>query len=143
MVDAGNDGKDIVFGVRMNRATDGWLKRTFAEAYYRFLRRMGVNVVFNHAEFRLMSYRALDCPREFGEVNLFLRGVIPSIGFPTAIVTYDRLQRSAGESKYSLRKMLSLAVNGVTSFSIVPLRMISVLGILIFRGSLALSAWVA
>lgn len=142
MIDAFNSGKDVVFGVRKDRTADSWLKRAFAETYYRFLRWMGVEIIFNHADFRLMSRRALESLREFGEVNLFLRGVIPSIGLPTSTVSYDRRQRSAGTSKYSLRKMLSLAANGITSFSVVPLRIISALGILIFVGSLTLSAWV-
>lgn len=143
MVEEFNSGKDMVFGVRRDRTADSWPKRAFAETYYRFLRLMGVEVIFNHADFRLMSRRALESLREFGEVNLFLRGVIPSIGFPLSTVSYGRRQRSAGKSKYSLRKMLSLAANGITSFSVVPLRIISALGILIFVVSLTLSAWVA
>jgi glycosyltransferase involved in cell wall biosynthesis len=143
MVDAFNSGKDVIFGVRQDRSADSWLKRRLAESYYRILRLMGVNVVFNHADCRLMSRRALEALREYGEINLFLRGIIPTIGFPSATVTYDRHARSAGESKYSLRKMLSLAANGITSFSVVPLRMIAALGILIFVCSLMLSIWVA
>lgn len=142
MVDVARDGKDVVFGVRADRGSDSWTKRVFAEAYYRWLRRMGVDVVFNHADYRLMSRRALETLKEYSEVNVFLRGVIPTIGFPTAIVTYDRLERTAGETKYTLRKMLSLALEGITSFSTLPLRMIAALGVITFLGSLAISAWV-
>jgi glycosyltransferase involved in cell wall biosynthesis len=143
LVDAFNSGKDVVFGVREDRSADSWLKRRFAEGYYRILRMMSVDVVFNHADCRLMSRRALEALREYGEVNLFLRGVVPTIGFPSATVTYDRHARPAGASKYPLRKMLSLAANGITSFSVMPLRMIAGLGILIFVCSLILSIWVA
>jgi polyisoprenyl-phosphate glycosyltransferase len=106
------------------------------------MRRMGVDLVFDHADYRLLSRRALETLKEYGEVNLFLRGVIPTIGFCGALVTYDRKERVAGESKYTLRKMLSLAVEGITSFSALPLRMIAALGIVIFLGSLVLSLWV-
>lgn len=142
MVDAAHDGKDVVLGVRARRNADSWAKRLFAEGYYRLLRRMGVNVVFNHADYRLLSRRALETLKEYSEVNVFLRGVIPTIGFPTTIVSYDRQERSAGETKYTLRKMLSLALEGVTSFSALPLRMIAALGVIIFLGSLAMSLWV-
>jgi len=104
---------------------------------------MGVDVVFNHADFRLLTRRALEVLREYGEVNLFLRGIIPTIGLPTATVTYARKVRAAGETKYSVRRMLSLAINGITSFSVMPLRLVSALGIAIFAGSLLLSLWVA
>jgi glycosyltransferase involved in cell wall biosynthesis len=142
MVDEFRAGRQVVLGVRDDRSSDSWRKRIFAETYYRLLRRMGVDVVFNHADFRLLSRRALDTLKEYSEVNLFLRGVVPTIGFPTAIVSYDRKERFAGATKYNLRRMLSLAVEGVTSFSALPLRMIAVLGILIFFGSLGLSIWV-
>jgi polyisoprenyl-phosphate glycosyltransferase len=142
MVDELRAGRHVVLGVRDDRSADSWRKRIFAETYYRLLRRMGVDLVFNHADFRLLSRRALDTLKEYSEVNLFLRGVIPTIGFPTAIVRYDRKERFAGETKYTLRKMLSLAVEGVTSFSALPLRMIAALGIMIFLGSIGLSLWV-
>lgn len=142
MVDAWSAGNDVVLGVRVDRSADDWRKRLFAESYYRLLKLMGVDVVFNHADYRLLSRRALDALKEYSEVNLFLRGVIPTIGFPTAIVSYERKGRSAGESKYTLRKMLSLAVEGITSFSALPLRIIALLGVIIFLGSLALSTWV-
>jgi len=141
MVDAYASGKDIVYGVRAKRDTDATFKRLTAEGFYHLLRFMGVDVVFNHADFRLMSRRALTALREFSEVNLFLRGIVPSIGFPSAIVTYDRSKRFAGESKYPLRKMLSLAIHGVTSFSEVPLRMVAVAGLVVFVASLVTSAW--
>ncbi len=143
MVDVAHGGKDVVFGVRRSRATDSWLKRFAAQSYYRLLKRMGVDIVFNHADYRLLSRRALETLKEYSEVNIFLRGVIPTIGFPTAIVGYDRRERQAGDSKYPLRKMLSLALEGITSFSALPLRMIAVLGVVIFIASLALSVWVA
>lgn len=142
MVDEFLSGSQVVLGVRVDRSTDSWRKRVFAEAYYRLLRRMGVDVVFNHADFRLLSRRALDTLKEYSEVNLFLRGVVPTIGFPTALVSYDRKERFAGATKYNARKMLSLAIEGITSFSALPLRMIAALGILIFLGSLGLSIWV-
>lgn len=142
MVDEFRGGKQVVLGVRVDRSADTWRKRLFAEGYYRVLKRMGVDLVFNHADFRLLGRRALDTLKEYSEVNLFLRGVIPTIGFATAIVSYDRKERVAGESKYTVRKMLSLAVEGVTSFSALPLRMIAALGIAIFFGSLVLSVWV-
>ena len=135
-------GKDVVYGVRNSRTTDSWSKRVTAESYYHLLKWIGVDVVFNHADFRLMSRRALNALHEYGEVNLFLRGMIPTIGFPSSIVTYERVPRFAGESKYPLRKMLSLALNGVTSYSVAPLRVISGLGFTIFLISLLLSAWV-
>jgi glycosyltransferase involved in cell wall biosynthesis len=142
MVDAWTAGNDIVFGVRRQRDSDSWSKRTFALAYYRLLRLMGVDIVHNHADFRLMSRRALEILKQYSEVNVFLRGLIPTIGLPRTTVAYDRVGRAAGESKYSIRKMLSLAIDGITSFSPLPLRMIAALGILTFLGSLGLSIWV-
>lgn len=142
MVDLCNTGKDIVFGVRQDRSTDSWFKRTAAHLFYQVMRTMGVNLVFNHADCRLMTRRAIEALREYGEVNLFLRGIVPAIGLPCGTVTYSRTVRAIGESKYSLRKMLSLAANGVTSFSVLPLRLISALGLVIFAGSLLLTFWV-
>lgn len=142
MVDAHRAGNEVVYGVRSDRATDGFFKRFSAEAYYRLLRIMGVDVVFNHADFRLMSRRALNALKEYDEINLFLRGVIPTIGFRSAIVEYERHERYAGESKYPFRKMLALAINGITSFSSVPLRMIALLGMFFFLVSILLSIWV-
>jgi glycosyltransferase involved in cell wall biosynthesis len=142
MVDLCNSGKDIVFGVRRDRSADTWFKRTTAHLFYWFIRTMGVNVIFDHADFRLMTRRAIEALREYGEVNLFLRGVVPAIGLPWGTVSYSRTARAFGDTKYPLRKMLSLAVNGVTSFSIVPLRLISALGIAVFAASLLLTFWV-
>lgn len=142
MMDAYHDGHDVVYGVRRKRDTDTAFKRISAESYYTLLGWMGVAVVFNHADYRLMSRRTLDALREYDEVNLFLRGVIPTIGFPSTTVEYDRKERFAGESKYPLRKMLALAFDGITSFSAVPLRLIAGLGVLIFIFSIAMSVWV-
>ena len=142
MVDEHLAGNEIVYGVRRRRTTDTFFKRVTAEGYYKLLKLMGVDVVFNHADYRLMGRRALDVLQEYGEVNLFLRGIIPTIGFPSSVVEYDRHERFAGESKYPLRKMLALAIDGVTSFSAVPLRFIAVLGMLVFLGTMLMSGWV-
>lgn len=142
MIDLEAGGADIVYGVRENRTTDTLFKRMTAELYYRILASMGVQIVFNHADYRLMTRRALDALASFGEVNLFLRGIIPQLGFTTATVSYARSERFAGESKYPLRKMLALAANGITSFSVVPLRMIAALGFLISLFSAAMIGWI-
>ncbi len=142
MVDAFRVGHDVVYGVRRARNHDTWFKRRTAELYYRLLQAMGVDVVFNHADYRLLSRRALEALKEYREVNLFLRGIIPTLGYRSTQVYYDRAERFAGESKYPLRRMLSLAVDGITSFSAVPLRMIAVLGLVIFVGTVLLSSWV-
>jgi glycosyltransferase involved in cell wall biosynthesis len=141
MILAHRQGSDIVFGVRKSRDTDTFFKRFTAEGYYRLLERFGVEVVFNHADYRLMSRRAIEALREFNEVNLFLRGIIPQLGFPSSIVYYDRAERFAGESKYPLGKMLALAWQGITSFSTVPLRMITALGFLISLISFGITLW--
>ena len=133
-----NEGCDIVYGVRSSRKKDSFFKRNTALAYYRFLAKMGVDIVYNHADYRLMSKRALNALAEFREVNLFLRGIVPLIGFKTAIVEYERNERFAGESKYPLKKMLSFAIDGITSFSIKPIRLITSLGFIIFILSLAM-----
>lgn len=135
-------GIDIVYGVRKARSTDTVFKRMSAEGYYHLLSKMGVNIVFNHADYRLMSRRAIESLKQYEEVNLFLRGIIPTIGFPSSTVEYDRAARFAGESKYPLKKMLALAADGITSFSAVPLRLIAGLGFFIFLMSLGLSFWV-
>lgn len=141
MVDAYTAGSDIVYGVRKGRDSDTPFKRFSAELYYRILAMMGVEIIFNHADFRLMSRRAIDALRDFGEVNLFLRGIIPQLGFNSAIVHYDRAERFAGESKYPFSKMLGLAVQGITSFSVVPLRIITTVGLLISILSFAIGLW--
>ena len=125
------EGCDIVYGVRNKRETDTFFKRTTAEGFYKFMKILGVDVVFNHADYRLMSRRALEGLSEYKEVNLFLRGIVPLIGFKSDYVYYDRAKRFAGESKYPLKKMISFALDGITSFSVKPLKLISNLGILI------------
>ena len=136
MVDKYLAGADIVYGVRSSRKTDTFFKRTTAEAFYRLMDRLGAETVFNHADYRLMSRRALDGLAQFQEVNLFLRGIVPMIGYPTDTVEYERGERFAGESKYPLKKMLAFALEGVTSLSVRPLRMITGLGFLVFLISL-------
>lgn len=132
------DGCDIVYGVRGNRDTDTGFKRNTAQAFYKILKFFGVDSVYNHADYRLMSKRALEGLSEFGEVNLFLRGIVPQIGYKTATVEYSRGERFAGESKYPLKKMISFAFDGITSFSIKPIRMISAVGLVIFVVSLVM-----
>lgn len=131
MVDQYAIGKDVVFGVRKDRSTDSWFKRSSANAYYGLVDRLGIKVVRGHADFRLMSRRALDALAKYQEDDVYLRGLMPLIGFETARVEYDRLPRLQGETKYPLRKMLALAANGVMSFSPFPLRMIAHLGVVI------------
>jgi glycosyltransferase involved in cell wall biosynthesis len=125
------DGNDVVYGVRSKRDTDTFFKRNTALAFYKLMRLMGVNMVYNHADYRLMSARALAALAEFPEVNLFLRGMVPLIGYQTAEVTYERNERFAGESKYPLKKMLSFAFDGITSFSVTPIRMITAVGAIV------------
>ena len=124
------DGCGIVYGVRNDRTSDSFAKRFTAEGYYKILEMLGVNIVFNHADYRLMSKAALEALSEYRETNLFLRGIIPQLGFKTEVVEYARKERLAGESKYTLKKMLKLAWDGITSFSVRPLRMLSVVGAL-------------
>ena len=138
MVDKYLDGVDIVYGVRSSRETDTFFKRTTAEAFYRLMDALGAETVFNHADYRLMSRRALDGLAQFSEVNLFLRGIVPMIGYRTDVVEYRRGKRFAGESKYPLKKMVAFALEGVTSLSVRPLRMITGLGFLVFLASLAM-----
>lgn len=123
-------GADVVYGVRSKRTTDTFFKRFTAEGYYKILEKMGAKIIFNHADFRLMSKKALEAFAEFKEVNIFLRGIVPMVGFKSEIVTYERNDRLAGESKYPLKKMLSLAWEGITSLSIKPIRMILGLGLI-------------
>lgn len=132
------DGCDIVYGVRSDRETDTVFKRCTAQGYYKFMSGMGGELVYNHADYRLMSRRALDGLAEFGEVNLFLRGIVPMIGYRSDIVTYVRKERPAGKSKYPLKKMLAFAWEGLTSLSIRPIRMITILGTLIFLVSIGM-----
>ncbi len=123
-----NEGADVVYGVRKKRDTDTFFKRATAHGFYRFMRLMGADVVDDHADYRLLSRRALDALKDFGEVNLFLRGMVPLLGFRSEKVYYDRGERVAGVSKYPLRKMISFAVEGVTSFSVKPIRLVITLG---------------
>ena len=129
MVDAYADGCDVVYGVRSSRETDTFFKRSTAQGFYTFLSLMGAEVVYNHADYRLISARALDALSEFHEVNLFLRGMVPLVGFKSTSVEYSRSERIAGESKYPLKKMIALAVDGITSLSVKPLRMIMSFGL--------------
>lgn len=128
MVKKYQEGCDVVYGVRSKRETDTFLKRTTAELFYKLMLGLGVNMVYNHADYRLMSERALNALSEFTEVNLFLRGMVPLVGYKSDTVYYERVKRFAGESKYPLKKMLSFALNAITSFSITPIRLISALG---------------
>lgn len=134
-------GADVVYGVRDDRSSDSFFKRVTAKGFYRVMAALGVETVYNHADFRLMSRRALEAAKEFREVNLFLRGIVPLIGFRSAVVHYARSERFAGVSKYPLRKMLSLAWNAITSFSVVPLRLITMIGFMVFSFSIAMVGW--
>jgi glycosyltransferase involved in cell wall biosynthesis len=140
MVQRYREGCDIVYGVRSDRTVDGLL-RFPAKLHYRLLKLMGAEVVLDHADFRLMSRRAIEALREYREVNLYIRGIVPMLGFKTATVAYRRVERFAGESKYSLRKLAALASQGVTSFSAAPLRLITALGLIVCTGSFALVLW--
>lgn len=131
MMEDYNNGCDIVYGVRSARKKDTFFKRFTAEGFYKFMSMMGVDIVYNHADYRLTSKRVLEEFKEYKEVNLFLRGIFPLIGFKTDIVYYERAERFAGESKYPLKKMLNFAWDGITSFSVKPLRMIATLGFVI------------
>ena len=130
------EGYDIVYGVRNKRETDTFFKRNTALAFYKFQAFMGVDAVYNHADYRLMSKRALEGLEGFKEVNLFLRGIVPLIGYQYTTVAYDRNERFAGESKYPLKKMLAFALDGITSFSIKPIRFVTMTGFIIFLGSI-------
>ena len=131
MVRAYLDGCDIVYGVRNDRETDSFFKRTTAQGFYKFLSAMGADIVYNHADYRLISARALHELAKFKEVNLFLRGMVPLVGFKSTSVEYKRAERIAGKSKYPLRKMLALAGDGITSLSIKPLRLIMSFGVIV------------
>jgi polyisoprenyl-phosphate glycosyltransferase len=141
MVRQYHNGCDIVYGVRKRRNTDSFFKRITAEGYYKFMRVMKVDILFNHADYRLLSRRALNALAEYREVNLFLRGIVRLLGFQNEIVEYDRAERFAGESKYPLRKMISFAWQGATSFSTTPLRFITVMGFIVSLLSICLTFW--
>lgn len=131
MINAYSNGSEIVYGVRSSRKKDTFFKRTTAQMFYKIMKLFGVDIVYNHADFRLMSKKALEGLESFQEVNLFLRGIVPLIGYKSDIVYYERNKRVAGTSKYPLKKMLSFAGDGITSFSIKPLRMILMLGVIV------------
>lgn len=137
------DGCDVVYGVRRARRSDTVFKRTTARAYYRLMAAAGAELVYNHADCRLLSRRALKALGEFREVNLFLRGLVPLLGYKSDVVYYDRQKRIAGKSKYSLRKMLSLAADGITSFSVAPVRLVLNSGVFVFVAALAALVWLA
>ena len=132
------DGSEIVYGVRSARKTDTFFKKFTAEGFYKVMKWMGADIVFNHADYRLMSSRALNELAKYKEVNLFLRGIVPMIGFKTDVVMYERHERFAGESKYPLKKMLAFAMDGITSLSIKPIRFITSLGVILFAFSVIL-----
>lgn len=137
-VDKYHDGCDIVYGVRSSRKTDTVFKRGTAGMFYKFMRLLGVDIIDNHADYRLISKRALEALSQFKEVNLFLRGIVKQIGFKSDIVYYERSERFAGESKYPLKKMLAFAFDGITSFSVKPIRLVTVVGFLVFLVSIAM-----
>jgi glycosyltransferase involved in cell wall biosynthesis len=142
MVDQHRQGAEIVYGVRRRRDSDTLFKRATADLFYRLMHKLGAESIHNHADFRLMSRRAVEALSHFREVNLFLRGIVPLLGFRTSIVQCDRGERVAGESKYPLKKMIEFALEGITSFSIVPLRLIAITGFAVFALTLVLTAWV-
>lgn len=135
-IDANDKDFDVVYGVRSARKTDTFFKKTTAELFYKLMKMLGADIVYNHADYRLMSKRALEGLSEFDEANLFLRGIVPLIGYPSTIVEYERNERFLGESKYPFRKMLNFAFDGITSFTVKPIRMISLIGFLVFSVSI-------
>ncbi len=136
MVESYEAGHDVVYGVRTARTADTTFKRATAHGFYRLMAALGVELVYDHADYRLLSFRALDGLLQFGEVNLFLRGIVPQVGYPSDTVTYERVERFAGESKYPLKKMLAFALEGITSFSVRPVRIVAAAGCAVFAGSL-------
>lgn len=142
MVRKFNKGVEIVYGVRSSRDTDTWFKRTTAHAFYAFQKKMGLETVYDHADYRLMSNRALGLLGQYGESNLFLRGIVPQIGLKSDVVTYAREERVAGESKYPLAKMLSFSIDGITSFSARPMRWIFLTGLVLLVIALLVSVYV-
>jgi len=146
MIDQYNNGNDIVYGVKMKREADNTFKRITAEVFYKIMHLMGVGIVYNHADFRLLDRRVIEHLKEYKEVNLFLRGLVPLVGYQSTTVTYDISKRTAGESKYPLKKMLAFAWNGISSFSVTPLRFITATGFILFISTLGLtvySLWIA
>ena len=141
MIQKFNSGIDVVYGVRKERTTDTFFKRNSAMLFYWFIQKLKSNMIPNHADYRLCSKRAINCLSYYNEVNLFLRGIIPSMGFTSDIIYYDRLARTAGNSKFPLRKMLSFAWNGITSFSTLPLKLVTAVGFIVFFLCLIMSAY--
>ena len=141
-LEAFQNGADVVSGVRSSRKTDTWFKRTTAQGFYRVMKKLGVEMVYNHADYRLLSRRALSALLSFGEVNMFLRGMVPMLGFKTAEVTYERGERVAGESKYPLKKMIAFAMEGITSLSNKPIRYVLLLGALCALLGVAMAIYV-
>ncbi|PWK07003.1 glycosyltransferase family 2 protein [Tumebacillus permanentifrigoris] len=141
MVETYHEGYEVVYGVRKSRTTDTFFKRFTAEGFYKLMQGLGANIVFNHADFRLMSKRALQNLARFDESNLFLRGIVPMIGFRSTEVYYDRAERFAGESKYPLKKMLAFAFDGITSLSVTPIRFVTVIGFVMFVLSIFAGFW--
>ncbi len=141
MLDAYSKGNDVVYGVRSKRESDTAFKRMSAEGFYRIMKLLGVDIVFNHADYRLMSRRALEGLMQFSEVNLFLRGIVPQVGYRWTTVEYERAERFAGESKYPFKKMLSFAFDGITSFSIKPIRMVLSAGLIICLVGIVMLIW--
>ena len=146
MVDKYNEGYDIVYGVKLNRTVDSSFKRITAKGFYKMMHLLDANIIYNHADFRLLDRRVVEHLKEFKEVNLFLRGLVPLVGFKSTTVEYDISERTAGVSKYPLRKMIAFAWNGISSLSIAPLRFITATGFILFISTLFLtiySAWIA
>lgn len=137
-----SEGCEIVYGVRSDRSSDSWFKRVSAEGFYRMQKRMGLETIPNHADYRLMSRRAVGMLLQYNEANIFLRGIVPLIGLKTAIVEYPRTARTAGETHYPLRKMLSLSIDGITSFTARPMRMIFVVGLILLLADIAVAIYV-
>jgi glycosyltransferase involved in cell wall biosynthesis len=142
MIDEFDNGVEVVYGVRRKRERDSAFRRLTAESFYRLMRLMGAETIYNHADFRLLSRRVIEALKDFREVNLFIRGIMPLIGYRSSIVHYDRSERFAGHSKYPLRRMVEFALDAITSFSVVPLRMITAIGFAVFVLTVALSAWI-
>lgn len=141
MVDLYDKGYDVVYGVRSSRKKDSFFKKYTAQFFYKILKALGADIVYNHADYRLMSNRAVQGLAEFQEVNLFLRGIVPQIGYPWTTVEYERTERIAGESKYPLGKMISFALDGITSFSVRPIRFIAIAGVVVFLISIGALVW--
>ncbi|MBD5234545.1 MAG: glycosyltransferase family 2 protein [Bacteroidales bacterium] len=142
MVKEYRNGADIVYGVRSSRKSDSWFKRNSARAFYKLQRRLGLETIYDHSEFRLMDRRALDCLSEYGESNIFLRGIMPHIGLNSAIVRYDRSARNAGETKYSVGKLISISIDGITSFTAQPMRLIFMVGVALLLLDVFIGIWV-